>query len=163
MPLDGLRAWIGEVERKLGMRTRVFLVLATIAIGGAGAAIYLALDTRDDAVGEADVRALQQDLEAQIATGGGGGTALASLEAKVTALEAEIDQLRGKGGDAGGSANGGASGGTGTGSESGGSGSGSDTGGADEASGGVSGGGESKARLPKLLGQTERDNAEAEK
>ena len=28
MSLDGLRAWIGEVERKLGMRTRVFLVLA---------------------------------------------------------------------------------------------------------------------------------------
>lgn len=67
MPLDGLRAWIGEVERKLGMRTRVFLVLATIAIGGAGAAIYLAVDTREDAVSESDVRELQQRLEAQIA------------------------------------------------------------------------------------------------
>ncbi|HEU5141621.1 MAG TPA: hypothetical protein VFU04_00530 [Solirubrobacterales bacterium] len=70
MPLDGLRAWIGEVERKLGMRTRVFLVLATIAIGGAGAAIYLALDTREDAVSESDVRDLQERLEEQIATGG---------------------------------------------------------------------------------------------
>ncbi len=67
MPLDGLRAWIGEVERKLGMRTRVFLVLATIAIGGAGAAIYLAIDTRDDAVSESDVRELQERLETQIA------------------------------------------------------------------------------------------------
>jgi branched-chain amino acid transport system permease protein len=34
MPLDGLRAWIGEVERKLGMRTRVFLALAAIAATG---------------------------------------------------------------------------------------------------------------------------------
>ena len=68
MPLDGLRAWIGEVERKLGMRTRVFLVLATIAIGGAGAAIYLAIDTREDAVSESDVRALQERLEAQMTT-----------------------------------------------------------------------------------------------
>jgi uncharacterized membrane protein len=70
MPLDGLRAWIGEVERKLGMRTRVFLVLATIAIGGAGAAIYLALDTRADAVSESDVRELQEQLEERIGAGG---------------------------------------------------------------------------------------------
>ena len=67
MPLDGLRAWIGEVERKLGMRTRVFLVLATIAIGGAGAAIYLAVDTREDAVSESDVQELQERLEGRIA------------------------------------------------------------------------------------------------
>jgi hypothetical protein len=67
MSLDGLRAWIGEVERKLGMRTRVFLVLAVIAIGGAGAAIYLAIDTRENAVSESDVQALQEKLEARIA------------------------------------------------------------------------------------------------
>jgi hypothetical protein len=67
MPLDGLRAWIGEVERKLGMRTRVFLVLTALAIGGAGAAIYLAVDTREDAVSESDVRELQERLEARIA------------------------------------------------------------------------------------------------
>ncbi len=67
MSLDGLRAWIGEVERKLGMRTRVFLVLATIAIGGAGAAIYLAVDTREDAVSESDVQELQERLESRIA------------------------------------------------------------------------------------------------
>ena len=99
MPLDGLRAWIGEVERKLGMRTRVFLVLATIAIGGAGAAIYLALDTRDNAVSESDVQALQEDLEAQIGAGGATGvTELAQLEAELNALEAEVEQLGGKGG-----------------------------------------------------------------
>ena len=46
MSLDGLRAWIGEVERKLAMRTRVFLVLVAIAIGGAGAGIFLAIEAR---------------------------------------------------------------------------------------------------------------------
>ena len=66
MSLDGLRAWIGEVERKLGMRTRVFLVLAVVAIGGAGAAVYLAIDTRENAVSESDVQALQEKLEARI-------------------------------------------------------------------------------------------------
>jgi hypothetical protein len=66
MSLEGLRAWIGEVERKLGMRTRVFLVLSVIALGGAGAAIYLAVDARDDSVSESDVQALQERLETQI-------------------------------------------------------------------------------------------------
>jgi hypothetical protein len=102
MPLEGLRAWIGEVERKLGMRTRVFLVLAALAIGGAGAAIYLTLETRDDAVSEKDVRALQEDLEAQIAGGGSPtGTSLSELEADLRALEAEVEQLRGRRGDSG--------------------------------------------------------------
>jgi hypothetical protein len=67
MPLEGLRAWIGEVERKLGMRTRVFLVLSVIALGGAGAAIYLAVDARESSVSESDVRELQEKLEAKIA------------------------------------------------------------------------------------------------
>jgi hypothetical protein len=66
MSLDGLRAWIGEVERKLGKRTRVFLALSTIAIGIGGAAIYLAIDARESSVSEGDVQALQERLEAQI-------------------------------------------------------------------------------------------------
>jgi hypothetical protein len=66
MSLEGLRAWIGEVERKLAKRTRVFLVLSVIAIGIAGAAIYLAIDARESSVSESDVQALQQELEARI-------------------------------------------------------------------------------------------------
>jgi len=66
MSLDGLRAWIGEVERKLRMRSRVFLVLAVIAVGGAGAAIYLAVEAKNDSVSESDVQALQKELEARI-------------------------------------------------------------------------------------------------
>jgi hypothetical protein len=66
MSLEGLRAWIGEVERKLGMRTRVFLALAVIAIGLGGAAIYLAIDTRENSVSESDVQALQERLETRI-------------------------------------------------------------------------------------------------
>jgi hypothetical protein len=66
MSLEGLRAWIGEVERKLAKRTRVFLVLAVIAIGIAGAAIYLAIDARESSVSEGDVQALQQQLETRI-------------------------------------------------------------------------------------------------
>lgn len=66
MSLEGLRAWIGEVERKLAKRTRVFLVLTVIAIGVAGAAVYLAIDARESSVSESDVQALQQQLETRI-------------------------------------------------------------------------------------------------
>jgi len=98
MSLDGLRAWIGEVERKLGVRTRVFLVLTVIAIGGAGAGIYLALDARDSAVSESDVQALQERLEARSGEGGGSAASaeVAQLDAELKALQAQVEQLSGE-------------------------------------------------------------------
>jgi hypothetical protein len=98
MSLDGLRAWIGEVERKLRMRTRVFLALAVIAIGIGGAAAYLAVDTRDNAVSESDVQALQEQLEARIGSGApatGAGTEVAQLEAELAELRTQVQQLGG--------------------------------------------------------------------
>ena len=97
MSLDGLRAWIGEVERKLGVRTRIFLVLTAIAIGGAGAAVYLALDASDKATGESDVSALEgriDQLEAQQATT---EPATAPLEAQLEELRKQIQQLEAEG------------------------------------------------------------------
>jgi cell division protein FtsB len=97
MPLEGLRAWIGEVERKLGTRTRVMLALAAIAIGIAGAAVYLAVDAHDTAVSEADVQALQQRLEERIAAAaeaGGGAGDVTRLESEVQALKAEVEALK---------------------------------------------------------------------
>jgi hypothetical protein len=140
MPLAGLRAWIGEVERKLGMRTRVFLALVAIAIGGAGTGIYLALDARDSAVSESDVQELQQQLEDQIEAGGAAG--LSTLEAEVKALQSQVEGLRGKGGGKG---KGGGSSGTGTGGTQG---------------GGASAGGADEEKLRELL---ERAKRQAEK
>lgn len=80
MSLDGLRAWIGLVERKLAMRTRVFLVLVAIAIGGAGAGIVLAIDAQDNAVTKGDLQALQTELTSRIE----------GLETRVESLEAEV-------------------------------------------------------------------------
>ncbi|HEY8083037.1 MAG TPA: hypothetical protein VIE64_05710 [Solirubrobacterales bacterium] len=94
MPLDGLRAWIAEVEHKLGMRTRVFLVLATIAIGGAGAAIYLAIDTRDDVVSKSDVQTLQDELKSQAGNAAPTGSEVAGLEAELKALQAQMQALQ---------------------------------------------------------------------
>jgi hypothetical protein len=97
MGLDGLRAWIGEVERKLGIRTRVMLVLAVIAIAVAGAGIYLAIDTREKSVSEGDVQALQQELEQRIDTVSG-GSETAALKSEVAALKAQVEKLESSGG-----------------------------------------------------------------
>jgi hypothetical protein len=78
MSLDGLRAWIGEVERKLKTRTRVFLVLVAIAVGGTGAAIYLSVEAQSNEVTEGDVQTLQEDQT----------TRIEALETRVDSLEA---------------------------------------------------------------------------
>jgi outer membrane murein-binding lipoprotein Lpp len=80
MSLDGLRAWIGMVERKLTMRTRVFLVLVAIAVGGAAAAVYLSIDAQNNQVSESDLQTLQTELT----------TRIEALETKVESLEVEV-------------------------------------------------------------------------
>lgn len=164
MSLDGLRAWIGEVERKLGMRTRVFLALTVIAIGIGGAAIYLAVDARESSVSQDDVQALQEQLEARIGGDGGGATEAAQLEVEIDALRAKVEKLKGEGGGTKSDKSGGAP------SDSGGGGTPSDgTGAVGGASaegtgaGGAPGGGDaSSAKLQELLEQAKDQNAQAE-
>ena len=109
MSLDGLRAWIGEVERKLGARTRVFLVLLAIAIGGSGAAIYLALEADDGGGGGVvsggasaeEVQSLREQVELE-----GSGAQVSSLEAQIVELRTQVEGLKaaqaaGGGGDTG--------------------------------------------------------------
>jgi hypothetical protein len=98
MSLDGLRAWIGVVERKLTMRTRVFLVLVAIAVGGAGAAIYLAIEAENDSVSKSDLQQVRGELAGTTATPGSG---TAQLEAEVAALQEEVAALRAEGSNGG--------------------------------------------------------------
>jgi hypothetical protein len=94
MSLDGLRAWIGEVERKLGARTRVFLVLLAIAIGASGAAIYLALEADDGGNGGGASTEEVQSLREQVELEGGGAADTAALEAQIAELRGEVDALQ---------------------------------------------------------------------
>ncbi len=114
MSLEGLRAWIGEVERKLAKRTRVFLVLTVIAIGIGAAAIYLAIDARESSVSESDVQALQQQLETRIDELGATAVAPPAEAESVPGQEAEPapESKPKKGGKGGGASSNGAAGGT---------------------------------------------------
>jgi hypothetical protein len=92
MSLDGLRAWIGVVERKLTMRTRVFLVLVAIAIGGAGAGIVLAIDAQDNAVSKDDLQSVRDELSGSVAPAE--APDVSALEAEIDALQSEVASLR---------------------------------------------------------------------
>lgn len=168
MSLDGLRAWIGEVERKLGMRTRVFLALSAIAIGGAGAAIYLAVDAHDKTVSERDLQALQRQLEGQAAAGGGsaGSADLTQLESEVKELKQQVEGLTGEKGAAGEAEGRGKESGTDESSSPGGSGPGTGSAGAGDKEAGTaspdeavpsptSGAADAKAKLKELIEQAQ--------
>jgi hypothetical protein len=92
MSLDGLRAWIGLVERKLTMRTRVFLALVAIAVGGAGAAIVLAIDAQNDAVTKSDLETVRDELAGTSAPAEAPATA--ALQAEIETLRSEVAELR---------------------------------------------------------------------
>jgi uncharacterized protein HemX len=92
MSLDGLRAWIGLVERKLTMRSRVFLVLVAIAIGGAGAGIVLAIDAQNDAVTKSDLQGVRDELAGTAAPAE--APQASALEAEIKTLQAEVAALR---------------------------------------------------------------------
>ncbi|MEX0972760.1 MAG: hypothetical protein WDZ46_05835 [Solirubrobacterales bacterium] len=157
MSLDGLRAWVGEVERKLGKRTRVFLALAVIAIGIAGAAVYLAIDARESSVSESDVQELQEKLETRIDELAAGGTA---PPATAPLPEAEPEPAPIPEPQNGEDGNGGAGGGTGNGADGG---VGSGTGGAAGSStGDATGGGAESAKLRELLDQARERSEENE-
>src|ERR1700746_3312410 len=149
MSLEGLRAWIGEVERKLGKRTRVFLALSTIAIGIAGASIYLAIDARESSVSERDVQALQEKLETRIDEVAAGSTTPAEPEAEpAPEPESKPKPKSDKNGQQG----------TGSGSSD------SGTGGIGTGSGnGTSGDAASSARLQELLEKTKEQSEQAER
>jgi hypothetical protein len=147
MSLDGLRAWIGEVERKLGKRTRVFLALAVIAIGIGGAAVYLAIDARESSVSESDVQELQEKLETRIDEVAAGGTTPPATAPLPEAEPAPKPEPR-----SGGNGSGGAGGGTGN----------SGNGSADSGTGGAAGGGADSAKLRDLLDQARERSEENE-
>jgi hypothetical protein len=151
MSVEGLRAWIGEVERKLGKRTRVFLALTVIAIGLGGAAIYLAIDARESSVSESDVQELQQQLEAQIdeAATGQAAPAPEPVEPEAEPAPESAPEPRSDGGK-----------GTGSGGVGAGGISPESTGSATEGS--ADGGKAGSAKIQELLEQAKQQNAEAE-
>ena len=58
--IEGLRAWLAQLEPKLGLRTYVGAAIAVLTLAAAVVALVLVLSLRQDAATEDDVQALRQ-------------------------------------------------------------------------------------------------------
>jgi uncharacterized protein HemX len=93
-PVDGLRAWLAQVDRKLGIRTYVGLALAVLALAAGGAAIYLTLSLKQDAATKDNVNALRNQVSGvQASATQAAQDSVKSLNQRLTQLESEVGKL----------------------------------------------------------------------
>jgi hypothetical protein len=85
--VDGLRAWLAELDRKLGLRTYLGAAIAVLALAAAAVALVLVLSLRQDAATEDDVQSLRDQIS------GVEQSASQAAESRVTALEQRLSQL----------------------------------------------------------------------
>ena len=62
--IDGLRAWVAQLHRKLAVRTYVGAAIAVLALAAAAVALVLTLDLNQDAATNGDVQSLQDQISA---------------------------------------------------------------------------------------------------
>lgn len=100
--LDGIRAWLSELERKMRIRSWIAIGLALVGIGLGVAGLLIAQNTRDDAATEEDLnevrtkittveQSAQQAASEDIAAF---SRRLDALEQKVAAQGEQIDRNR---------------------------------------------------------------------
>lgn len=93
--IDGLRSWIAQLERKLGVRTYIGAALAVLALAAGGAGIFLALRVERDAATDADVENLREELTGVEQTAAQAAQEdVRSLGRRITDLEGQISRLR---------------------------------------------------------------------
>lgn len=92
--VEGLRAWLAQVDRKLGVRTYIGAALLVLALAAAGVGLFLVLSLRQDAATKDDLDSLRQQLSgveqsaAQAAQSG-----VRSLNQRLADLEDQVNKL----------------------------------------------------------------------
>jgi hypothetical protein len=92
--IDGLRAWVADLDRKLGVRTYIGGALVLLALAAAGVALFLTLSLKQDAATKDDLNAMRDQLssvEQFAATAAHKG--VKSLDQRLTDLETKVDKL----------------------------------------------------------------------
>jgi cell division protein FtsB len=103
--VDGLRGWVHQLDEQLRRRSIIGLVLLILAIGGAGAAVYLAVTAKNDSASDKQIESLQArvnqvEQEASKASSDVSQDtqnvtkALNDLKTRVTRIETQIKTLQ---------------------------------------------------------------------
>jgi uncharacterized protein HemX len=92
--LDGIRAWIAQVDRKLGIRTYALGAAVVLALAAGIVGVVLAVQAKDDAATKDEVSALGDQIQA-VSDEAVASTKsdLSTLGDRLDALEARITQL----------------------------------------------------------------------
>ena len=61
--LRGLQAWMADLDRRLSLRTKLLLGLVAVAIGAAGAAIFLSVEANRTTASQSEFAELKRDVE----------------------------------------------------------------------------------------------------
>jgi DNA repair exonuclease SbcCD ATPase subunit len=85
--MEGLRAWLAQLDRKLGLRTYVGAAIAVLTLAAAAVALVLVLSLRQDAATEEDVQALRDEISSVEQS------ASQAADSRVSALEQRLDDL----------------------------------------------------------------------
>ena len=104
-PLDaeGQRAWISQIDRKLGTRTWAGAVLLVLALAAAIVALVIALDARDNAATKDELDQVTEQLTGIAEDASQAGELQKSIDAlsgRLDSLEDEVSGLSSSGSDA---------------------------------------------------------------
>ncbi len=92
--IDGLRAWIAQVDRKLGVRTYVGAAVAVLALAAAAVGLVLTLTLKQDAATEGDVTSLRDQISAvEQSASEAAQEGVQGLDRRLTELEDEVNRL----------------------------------------------------------------------
>lgn len=92
--IGGIRAWLAQLDRKLGVRTYVGAAIALLAAAAAAAGLALAISVRQDAATKSDIDSLRNELSGveQTATEAAQNR-VKSLNQRLTTLQSRVDKL----------------------------------------------------------------------
>ncbi len=93
--IDGLSTWIGQLERKLRIRSWLALAVGAVALAAAIVAIVLIQGTREDSATDADVQNLRQELTGvEQSASKAAQDDVQSLSSRLSTLEDDVGKLR---------------------------------------------------------------------
>jgi TolA-binding protein len=90
----GLRAWVGQLDRRLGVLTYVGAALVVLAVAAAAVALVLTLSLKRDSPTKDEVDSLRDQLTVvEQSASQAAQSGVQSLNQRLSALESEVDKL----------------------------------------------------------------------
>jgi septal ring factor EnvC (AmiA/AmiB activator) len=92
--IDGLRAWLAQVDRKLGVRTYLGAAIAVLALAAAVVGLILTLSLKQEAATDGDIESLRDQISAvEQSASEAAQEDVQGLDRRLTELEADVNRI----------------------------------------------------------------------